>query len=594
MSWLNIGLDFVKAFAIVMFAMNLGVILTWADRRQGSMIQDRVGPQRAGLWLPKNLVRALVSLPAFAVAGAIIFVAIKLKPPDDSAAYTARALLFSHKAIFFTWFTALIIAGRIRRRGVKNPFDAWLEQVGDPRRIFWFGIAAHAATTFVGLFMRGTPLGRTLKDFGYGGGAALLAFAIVAGAVYAAFRFRHDRIRIRLFGLLHPAADGLKFLFKEDFIPKNADRLLHSMAPIIAVVPALVVLAVVPFGDTLCFGTDDKGVLVLSELMSTVPREGVCSDGALQLQVVDLNVGILYFFAVAGTGIVGAALAGWSSDNKYSLLGGLRGASQMVSYEVTLGLTIIGALMIYGTLRVDEMIRWQAENSWGVFVQPLAFVLFFAASVAETKRIPFDLPEGESELCAGYLTEYSSMKFAMFMFSEYVAVVSSSALMAALFFGGWSMPFLQRDGILLAIGDSVIYQQALSHGLVVVLGVLCFILKVVALCFVQLTIRWSLPRFRYDQLMHLGWRKLLPASLLNILVTGLIVLLVQGASAQFLDGLRVVGHVTDLVAAFVILAGFVALVALFLKPAQHRRLLSPSAARFADLRGGTKTARMGA
>src|SRR5690606_27708651 len=243
---------------------------------------------------------------------------------------------------------------------------------------------------------------------------AVLAFVIAGGAAYAVYSIRNEpRIGLRLAGLLHPAADGLKTMFKEDFVPPNADRFLHGLAPFISFFPALVVLAVVPFGDTLCFGTTD-GSIDFGALAAVVPQSGVCTEGAVSLQVVDLNIGILYFFALAGTGIVGAALAGWASDNKFSLLGGLRAASQMVSYEVTLGLTIIGAVMIYGTLRIDEMVRWQGEHAWGIFVQPLAFFLFFAASVAEAKRIPFDIPEGESEIVAGYFTEYSGMKFAMF------------------------------------------------------------------------------------------------------------------------------------------------------------------------------------
>ena len=181
-----------------------------------------------------------------------------------------------------------------------------------------------------------------------------------------------------------------------------------------------------------------------------------------------MNVGLLYFFAIAGTGIVGAALAGWASDNKYSLLGGVRAASQMVSYEVTLGLTLVGVMMVYGTLRIDEMVRWQAANTWGVFVQPLAFILFFTASVAEAKRIPFDLPEGESELVAGYFTEYSGMKFAMFYFSEYVAVVASSVLLTVLFLGGWHLPFIDRSGIHIQIGDTVVLHQTLAHVAVIV------------------------------------------------------------------------------------------------------------------------------
>ena len=295
-----------------------------------------------------------------------------------------------------------------------------------------------------------------------------------------------------------------------------------------------------------------------------------------------------------GTGVVGAALAGWSSDNKFSLLGGLRAASQMVSYEVTLGLTLIGALMVYGTLRVDQMVQWQAEHAWGIFVQPLAFVLFFTAAVAETKRIPFDLPEGESEIVAGYFTEYSGLKFAMFFIGEYVGIVASSGLMAALFFGGWDVPFLDPDGLRVAIGDSVVFTQALAHPLIVLIGVLAFTAKVLALCWLQLTVRWTLPRFRYDQLMTLGWRKLLPVSLANILATAVILLGVAAASPAVHEGLEWLGEITELVVA---LTGFglaAWLVVFLLSPARHQRLVVTSSAKFAEAAGGTRTARMGA
>jgi NADH-quinone oxidoreductase subunit H len=330
------------------------------------------------------------------------------------------------------------------------------------------------------------------------------------------------------------------------------------------------------------------------QLAETVPREGLCVAGAVPLQVTDLNIGILYFFALAGTGIVGAALAGWASDNKFSLLGGLRAASQMVSYEVTLGLTVIGALMIYGTVRVDEMVRWQAENSWGIFVQPLGFVLFFASAVAESKRIPFDLPEGESELVAGYFTEYAGMKFAMFFFAEYIAVVTSSALIAAVFFGGWHLPFVGRDGLHVAIGDTVVFHERLSHGFVIVLGVLAFVVKTVSLCMLQLTIRWTLPRFRYDQLMRLGWRTLLPASIANLLVTGVAILVVQAVGPGTLRALGVVGDLTELAVAVGGMAVAIAFVRFLLAPAEHRRVLSSTSARFAAMAGGTRSARMGA
>lgn len=581
-----------KAFFVVMFGMNVAVLLTWADRRQGAMLQDRVGPNRAVIWLPRWLAQGLALGPALAVSAGIGLLLAKSEVMGDERAN--RAILFSQLAIFMIWLTALVIAARVKRRGARGSFDVFIRSFGDPRRFFYAGLIAHAVTLLAAALFRDTRQGALLRDFGYGGGAGILVFAILGGAIYSAWSIRHEeRVGLRLAGLLHPAADGLKTLFKEDFIPPNADRFLHALAPIISFFPALVVLAVVPFGDTLCFGTKD-GAIDLTRLARMVPRDGVCADAPVPLQVLNVNVGILYFFALAGTGIVGAALAGWSSDNKFSLLGGLRAASQMVSYEVTMGLTVVGALMIYGTLRLDEMVRWQAENSWGIFVQPLAFFLFFAAAVAESKRIPFDIPEGESEIVAGYYTEYSGMKFAMFFFAEYVAVVTSSALMVALFFGGWHLPFLHRDGIHLIFGDTVLFDQPLVHGFVVLLGFLAFVFKTITLCWVQLTIRWTLPRFRYDQLMRLGWRKLLPVSLVNILITGLLILVIESAGTNVMNALRFLG---DLSMGLVLLAGllgFVLLIVFLIKPAKKRRLLATTSAQFAAALGGTRTARMGA
>ncbi len=591
MSGVAILLFVAKAvFTVVMLGLNIAGLLTWADRRQGSMIQDRVGPNRAVVFLPAPLAKGMALGPAVIIAGGIL--ALFVLTEATGSARTGRALLFSQLAIFATWMTALTIGGLVRRRGVRSSLDAAVASVGDPRRFFYVGLGVHVASLLVATFLRGTEQGKLLREVAYGAGPAVLAFALLFGAGYAVMNIGSERVGLRLAGLLHPAADGLKTVFKEDFIPPNADRFLHSLAPIISFFPALVVIAVIPFGDTLCFGTNRAGQLQLGQLSSYVPREGICTEGAVALQALDLNVGILYFFALAGTGIVGAALAGWASDNKYSLLGGLRAASQMVSYEVTLGLTVVGAIMIYGTVRLDEMVRWQQANTWGIFVQPLAFILFFTAAVAESKRIPFDLPEGESEIVAGYYTEYSGMKFAMFFFAEYVAVVTSSALIVTLFLGGWSIPLLQRDGLYAAIGDTVLFQQRLSHGLVVALGVLAFVLKTVALCFVQLTIRWTLPRFRYDQLMNLGWRKLLPASLVNLLVTGLAILVVQGASPMVQAALGMAADVTQLLLAALGAGGLIYFVGFLLTPAKKRQFVATSAARFASQRGGTKSAPM--
>jgi NADH-quinone oxidoreductase subunit H len=318
---------------------------------------------------------------------------------------------------------------------------------------------------------------------------------------------------ITLAGLLHPLADALKFVWKEDFIPPKADKLLHSLAPIAALVPAIAVFAGVPFG----------GYLYLDHLMDVVEpgklASEVFSGAPISLQVANLNVGILYIFAIAGTGVVGAAIAGYASDNKYALLGGVRAASQMVSYEVTLGLAIVGCFMVYDSLVLQDMITWQRAHVWGIFVQPLAFFLFFTAAIAETKRIPFDVPEGESELAAGYFMEYSGMKFGMFFMGEFVEVITSSGIIAALFLGGYDVPFLEDYGF-----DFFGLVVGVPHVAVIAIQVLVFVLKLVILIWLQLMIRWSLPRFRYDQIMQLCWKLLLPLSLANILITGVVIL----------------------------------------------------------------------
>jgi NADH-quinone oxidoreductase subunit H len=394
------------------------------------------------------------------------------------------------------------------------------------------------------------------------------------------------KFELRVAGLLHTAADGVKFFFKEDFMPPNADKLLFSLAPILAMTPVLALLAVIPFGDVLCTGRD---------IVMVAPRFGMCVANAksgvlpVDMMVAPLNVGLLYVFALAGQGIVGAAIAGWSSDNKFSLMGALRAASQMVSYEVAMGLSLIGAMMIYSTIRLDEMVRWQGENAWGIFVQPVAFFLFFVAAVAENKRIPFDLPEAESELVSGYFTEYSGMKFGMFYFAEYMEVCTSSMLLVTIFLGGWSLPFLHRDGLSISFGDAVLVQQPLLHWAVEVIGVLAFFGKTLVVCWFQAFVRWSLPRFRYDQLMNLGWKVLLPAALVNIFATGIVLLLVDGGGPGVAAALKVVGDVSQLVVAVAITTGVVMLVVgMFTKRTHRQSSLAGSAAKFTERLGGTK------
>src|SRR5580700_7908532 len=380
----------------------------------------------------------------------------------------------------------------------------------------------------------------------------------------------------RLAGLLHPAADGLKFFTKEDFMPPKADKLLFTLAPIIAMGMVFTLVTTIPFGDTICmheFLPRFPNIFV----GPAVPRWGSCSADVkngyfpIDLMVAPLGVGILFVFALSGQGIIGAAIAGWASDNKFSLMGALRAASQMVSYEVTLGMSLIGAMMIYGTVRLDDMVRWQEDHAWGIFVQPLAFFLFFAAHVAENKRIPFDLPEAESELVSGYFTEYGGMKFGMFYFAEYAEVVTGSMLLVTIFLGGWALPFLHRDGLTIAFGSVEIVRSLVPHVWMTVLGVLAFFGKVVVVCAVQAFVRWSLPRFRYDQLMKLGWKVLLPTSLANILVTGVAWLAIDKAGPAVSDALQVAADVTQALVAIVIVYLVTRAVLALLTPVKHQQ-----------------------
>ncbi len=310
---------------------------------------------------------------------------------------------------------------------------------------------------------------------------------------------------IRAWGLPHILADALKMFFKEDYVPPGGDRLLHTAAPFAALFFALMSFAAIPFGDAI-----------------------VVAGRSVELQVFPLNVGLLFILAMMSMGIYGVFLAGFSSNNKYAFLGGLRASSQMISYEITMGATLVGLLMIFGTMDLAELNRaqgsllWGWLPKWGIFLQPVGFVLFLVAGIAETKRIPFDLPEGESEII-GYFLEYSSMKFGAFFMTDFVETILIAALISSLFFGGWQIPYLQPDGFHFPWGTSI----SLSHVTVTLMQVASFGLKVVFFCWFLLLIRWTLPRFRYDQLMHLGWKILLPISILNIFATGFILLLLK-------------------------------------------------------------------
>lgn len=300
--------------------------------------------------------------------------------------------------------------------------------------------------------------------------------------------------RVGPLGLFQPLADAVKLFFKEDIMPGKADRLLYTLGPILAFVPSALVFAVIPFG---------KGIVI---------------DGqSIPLQIADLNIGVLFVLAFLSVGIYGIMIGGWASNSVYSFLGALRACSQMIAYELTLGLAVIAVIMMTGSVSMAEIVERQTDGflSWNIVRQPLAFLLFFIAALAENNRLPFDLAECESELVGGYHTEYSSMKFALFFMGEYLAVTTMSALITTFFLGGWSLPGIVDPK------DTSLLMGAIST--------VVFFAKVAVLIFIYMWIRWTLPRFRYDQLMNLGWKSLLPLAILNLIVTAAVLLCVRGA-----------------------------------------------------------------
>ncbi len=286
---------------------------------------------------------------------------------------------------------------------------------------------------------------------------------------------------LQSWGMFQPMADGLKFMLKEDFTPSYVRKVYFWLAPAITVIPAFLTLCVIPFGSNL---------------------------GDQKMVIADLDVGILYTFGIVSLGVYGIVLAGYASNSKYPFLGGIRSSAQMISYEIAMGMSVVTLFMIVGDLNLSRVIQWQADHGWLVLYQPVSFVVFLVAAFAETNRLPFDLPESETELVGGYHTEYSSMKFALFFLGEYANMIASSAMMVTLFFGGWSLPFLGAPA------------KGLLGGLVHI-GV--FVAKMIVLMVVFIWVRWMLPRFRYDQLMDLGWRRFIPLALANIVVTALAV-----------------------------------------------------------------------
>jgi NADH-quinone oxidoreductase subunit H len=342
---------------------------------------------------------------------------------------------------------------------------------------------------------------------------------------------RADIAGITVLGLLHPLADVIKLLTKEDVVPIGANRAMHLIAPVIAAVPAIASFGVIPYGGIYHFG-----------------------DTTINLVVADLDWGLLYIFAIASIATYGTVIAGWASNNNWSLLGSLRASAQMISYEVTMGLSVVGVFMCFATLRLTDMgvaqdstfrifgflehfglvdsIGWfglLTLPKWGILLQPLGFVMFLTCMMAENKRAPFDIPEGESEIIAGYFLEYSGMRFGLFYMSEFIEVVVIAALVTALFLGGWSIPWLSQADII--GGITPVFGVGAATGLCMVLHVLTFFVKVIVMIWLQMQIRWTLPRPRYDQVMDLCWKVMLPLSIANILVTGLVILLVQGAKS---------------------------------------------------------------
>ncbi|MCH8039684.1 MAG: NADH-quinone oxidoreductase subunit NuoH [Nitrospinae bacterium] len=353
------------------------------------------------------------------------------------------------------------------------------------------------------MFETSLRLALTLTQIGVVMGIVLLTVAILTLLERKVLAWMQDRMgpmEVGPYGVLQPVADGLKLFFKEDIIPAGANKLLFSLAPILSLVPALIGFAVIPFGPNISvefFGVEFKPFVIS-----------------------DINIGILYILAFASIGAYGVILAGWSSNSKYSLLGGLRAAAQLISYELNVALSIVGVLLLAGTLSMVKIVEAQGGNwffgiipNWFAFALPfpqfVAFVVFYLASVAETNRLPFDLPEAESELVAGFFTEYSGMRFAFFFLAEYANMILVSCVAAVLFFGGWQAPwpFLQFHG-------------SLEH-LAWLSGIFWFTIKVYFFLFMFFWIRATLPRLRYDQLMRFGWKVLLPIALGNVVVTSI-------------------------------------------------------------------------
>jgi len=348
--------------------------------------------------------------------------------------------------------------------------------------------------------------------------AAVMSDRIGANRAYVRIPF--TQVKLIWLGLFHGLADGIKMMLKEDWKPASYDRFAYALAPWVVFTPVLLVFAVIPFGGVLVPAKLAPGVAWLAEWFG---------DRSYPMQIARVDAGLLVVFAFGGLTIIGTMLAGWSSANKFSLLGALRAGSQMISYELVMGLTVLGLILAYGTVDLNVIAQRQSGTlfgvvpAWGVFVHPFAAILFLTAAIAENKRIPFDLPEAESELIAGYYTEYSAMKMGLFMFAEFIEIAIIGALFATLFLGAYNLPFMTDEGFVFP-GD---HRVPVAHGAIVVIQLVVFLVKVLIVSSFQILVRWSLPRFRYDQLLSFAWKFMFPLALANLTVTAVVVWALQ-------------------------------------------------------------------
>ena len=313
--------------------------------------------------------------------------------------------------------------------------------------------------------------------------------------VAAVLQDRKGPNRAGPFGILQPLADGLKLFTKEEIIPNTSNKLLFVLGPSLAMLTAMMTSAVIPWGNQI-----------------HINMFGI--DRMVDLQIADINIGILFVFGVVSMGVYGIMIGGWASNNKFSLMAAMRGASQVISYELAMGVSLIALLMLSGSLSMKTIVEQQINGVWYIVYQPLGFFIFFVCAFAECNRAPFDLPEAENELNFGYHQEYSSMKLGFYLFAEYINMFISSVLMATLYFGGYDMPFVD--------------ESQLSTNIAALVGIVALLFKVIIFIFVFMWVRWTIPRFRYDQLMNLGWKNLIPLALLNMFITGAVILWRQG------------------------------------------------------------------